>query len=73
MMGYKPGDGYNGRGYIDPKKRARIIMILLVVFFIGLFWLTAIVLGWWSILLDIGIIVFVTWLGKEAEAANRKA
>ena len=71
-MEYKSGEGYNGKGYIDPKKRTKTIMILLVALFTGLFWLTAMVLGWWSILLDIGIIVFIIRLGKEAKAANRK-
>lgn len=66
MMEYKPGKGYSAGGYNDPKKTSRNKKALgALIFLIGVFSLTAIVFGWWSILVDAGILSYLTWISKK--------
>jgi len=64
LLEFKPGRGYNGKRFIDPKKRAKQAGLLLILFLSGIFILTTLAFGWWSILVDVGILVLLIWLGK---------
>ena len=68
MMEYKPGGGYSGKGYTSPKKQAQKALLLIVGFLAGIFGLAALVFGWWSILLDFGIIAYLMWIGKYVKS-----
>lgn len=66
MMEYKPGKGYSEGGYTDPKKTSQNKKALsALIFLVGVFSLTAIVFGWWSILVDAGILSYLTWISKK--------
>ena len=63
-MEFKPGNGFNANGYIDPKKRAKMVLVLIILFLGGVFTLTAMVYSWWSIIVDIGIILYLILMGR---------
>lgn len=67
MMEFKPRNGFNSGGYTDPKKTKNKNLIGAVIFLIGLFSLTALAFGWWSILVDAGIIGYFSWFGPKSD------
>lgn len=62
MMEFKPRNGYTPGGFTDPKKKNLFGAFL---FLIGIFGLMAVVFGWWSILLDAGIVIFLLITGRQ--------
>ncbi len=65
MMEFKPGNGYSPSGYASPKKNQKTKMFGAFIFLIGIFGLTAVVFGWWSILIDAIILAFLSWSGRQ--------
>ena len=65
MMQFKPGGGYTPKGHFNPKKQIMLTLASAILFFGSLFVLTALVFGWWSILVDACIIGFLQQWGKS--------
>ncbi len=73
MMEYKPGGGYNGDGFNHKRAKKLPSKLLLVLnglfgllFYVSLFILTAMIFGWWSILVDIALVSFFILLSRLA-------
>ncbi len=76
MMEYKPGNGYSGDGFNHkrvrtPSLKLRLI-IRVVLFYGGLFVLTAMIFGWWSIVVDIALMSFFVFLSNSVDKKIEK-
>lgn len=76
MLEFKPNNGYDGGGFNHRKTekapRLRMLVVRNLVIYAIIFTISALLFGWWSILVDISIVGFFAWLGLTLEKRMRK-
>lgn len=71
MMEYKPGGGYDGDGYTNPKKQSQKESFIIAGFLAIIFGVAALAFGWWSLIFDVLFFAFLVWVGKFMKANKR--